>query len=138
MRPILATLTAEQRLETALLSAMKHHIARYLMANTAGRCDGSEKADKHVVLTKIYCANRAGIIDPDGAKCLETTDLKQVWRIVHDATQELTDYLDEVIDFPIDDPNPDTFSFIRPFFDEFIRLADEAWDKLEIQEPRSY
>lgn len=130
-------LTAEQRLETALLTMMDHHIARYLMANTKGRLSSGEKADKHIILSNIYVCNRAGLIDTDGAHRVQTLDGDFAWRIVHDATQELTDYLDEVIGFPLDNERPDTFSFIRPFFDEFIRLADEAWDKLEIKELRN-
>ena len=130
-------LTTEERLNTALLTMMDHHIARYLMANTKGRLSGNEKVDNHIILTNIYVCNRAGIIDTDATHRVQTTDGGFVWRIVHDATQELTDYLDEVIDFPLDDERPDTFSFVRPFFNEFIRLADEAWDKLEIREIRS-
>lgn len=130
-------LTTQQRLDTALLSMMDHYIARYLMANTKGRESGGEKADNHIILSNIYVCNRAGFISTDSVHRVETTDGKFAYEIIHDATQELTDYLDEVIGFPLDNERPDTFSFIRPFFDEFIRLADAAWDKLEIKEPRN-
>lgn len=132
----LPTQTTEQRLETALRTAMDHHIYRYLMANTHGRCSGYDKATHHVQLSYIYVANRAGFVDPERAPRLETTDLTMVYTIIHDASQALTDYMDEVIGFPIDDPRPDYDALVPKFFDEFIRLADEAWDKLEIKEPR--
>ena len=136
MRGVLPTQTIEQRLDTALRTLMEHHIHRYLMANTHGRCSGYDKATHHIQLSYIYVANRAGFVDIDRAPRLETTDLKMVYTIIHDASQELTDYMDEVIGFPIDDPRPDYDTLAPKFFDEFIRLADAAWDELEIQMPR--
>jgi len=127
-------LTTEERLTAALRSMMDFHIHRYLMVNTIGRLDGSEKADQHLRLSYIYVANRVGLVNPDGAFRVEVNNThgKMAWRIVHDATQELTDYMDEVIGFPLEEGvRPDYDELAPKFFDEFIRLADEAWDKIE-------
>lgn len=129
--------TDKQRLDTALRTLMDHDIARYLMANTAGRHSGYEKATHHVQLCYIYVANRAGFVDPESAIRLHTTDGRMVYTIIHDMSQDLTDYMDEVIGFPIDDPHPDHSVLIPKFFDEFIRLADKAWDSLEFREVKT-
>lgn len=130
----------EQRLKHALYMLMSFPIHRYLMANTTGRLDGAEKADVHLRLSYIYIASQMGIVDPDGATRVmvgaKTHDDGWVqhgtmaYTYIHDATQELTDYMDEVIGFPIDDTRPDYDTLAPKFFEEFIRLADLEWDKL--------
>jgi hypothetical protein len=130
----------EQRLKHALYMLMSFPIHRYLMANTAGRLDGYEKAETHLRLSYIYVASQMGIVDSDGATRVmagaKTHDDgwvqhgDMVYTYIHDATQELTDYMDEVIGFPIEDTRPDYDTLAPKFFEEFIRLADLEWDKL--------
>lgn len=133
-------MNTEQRLKHTLYMLMSFPIHRYLMANTAGREDGSEKASVHVRLTYIYVASRMGIVDPDDAPRVMTKDKTHddgwvqygdmVYSKIHDATQELTDYMDEVIGFPVDDSRPDYDTLAPKFFEEFIRLADLEWDHI--------
>jgi len=133
-------MNTEQRLKHALYMLMSFPIHRYLMANTAGRLDGNEKADVHLRLSNIYVASQMGIVDADGAKRVmagaKTRDDGWVqhgtmaYTYIHDATQKLTDYMDEVIGFPIDDTRPDYDALAPKFFEEFIRLADLEWKRL--------
>lgn len=45
---------------------------------------------------------------------------------VHTNTQKLTDHLDEVIGFPLDDPRPDYETLWLKFFEKFFDLSMEA------------
>lgn len=96
-------------------------IARYLMANSEGRLDGFEKAQRHIELCKFYVAVARGCSDPDEAAIEYTEDLEKV----HEATQELTGYLDERIGFPITG-RPDYDKLIPLFFEQFHELAIES------------
>ncbi len=53
-----------------------------------------------------------------------------VYTYIHDATQKLTDYMDEVIGFPLENKRPDYDTLAPKFFEEFIRLADLEWDRI--------
>jgi hypothetical protein len=133
-------MNTEKRLKHALYMLMSFPIHRYLMSNTAGRLDGSEKASVHLRLTNIYVASRMGIVDADGATRVTAGDKTHddgwvehgtmVYTYIHDATQKLTDYMDEVIGFPLEDKRPDYDTLAPKFFEEFIRLADLEWDKI--------
>lgn len=95
-------------------------IYRYLIANTAGRLDGWEKAQRHREMCQFYVAVHTGIPEPEN---VDTTS--QSYAKVHTATQALTDYLDEVIGFPLSGtPNYD--SLVDSFFVRFHQLALEA------------
>lgn len=122
--------TNEERINHLLWLLMKRAIYRYLMVNTEGRLDGSEKADRHVELSYIYVASRRGV--SIGSARLEEhgENYNLLYSHIHDATRELTDYMDEVIGFPITG-RPDYDDLAPKFFKEFIRLADEAYDKTE-------
>ena len=133
-------MSTEQRLKHALYMLMSFPIHRYLMANTAGRLDGNEKADVHLRLSNIYVASQMGIVDSDGAKRVMVGSKihengweehgTMAYTYIHDATQKLTDYMDEVIGFPIDDSRPDYDALAPKFFEEFIRLADLEWERI--------
>jgi hypothetical protein len=85
--------------EKALLRwALGSHIHRYLMHNTEGRLNSAGKAHEHYAISKILAVYFTGKEDSMNDNC----DL--IWRIIHDYTQDvLTDRLDEVIGFPIDE-----------------------------------
>jgi hypothetical protein len=100
---------------------MEHGIFRYLLSNTRGRLNGSEKAEQHLNLSAIFVAAKK-MCSIDKAKSYDEC------MIVHDATQKLTGYLDTEIGFPIDeDDDIDYDKLSRKFFDKFIALADEAY-----------
>lgn len=105
----------------ALWLLMELPIHRYLMSNTYGRLDGAEKATRHIELCEIYIATTY-FISTDKARIHYNDQLK----MVHDKTQLLTDYLDEMINFPLDDPHPDYNSLSKPFFFMFFHLAEQA------------
>ena len=96
-------------------------VARYLMSNADGRQDGAEKAHYHMELCKFYVATIRGHDDPDTVRREHEDD----FQAVHEKTQELTSYLDEVIGFPITGrPDYDT---LKPlFFERFHKLAMTA------------
>lgn len=94
-------------------------IGRYLMSVTTGRLNGAEKAERHEELCQFYVAAVRGVVDPDMVR----RNYEDDWDRVHTATQELTDYLDEVIGFPLDDEHPDYEVFIPLFFQRFHTLA---------------
>jgi len=133
-------MNTEQRLKHALYMLMSFPIHRYLMANTAGREDGNEKATAHLRLSFIYVASRMGIVDVDGASRVMAGDKTHdngwvehgtmAYTYIHDATQELTGYMDEVIGFPLEDNRPDYDTLAPKFFEEFIRLADLEWNSI--------
>lgn len=94
-------------------------IARYLMSISHGRWSGAEKAQRHMELCNFYVAAVHGIADADQAFDLR----EEEYHAVHAATQELTDRLDETIDFPVDDPHPDYDLYEQRFFEAFHRIA---------------
>jgi hypothetical protein len=95
-------------------------VARYLMANADGRQDGAEKAQRHLELCQFYVAAIHGT-DPEQAACDHTEELEAV----HEATQELTSYLDEQIGFPLTG-RPDYDRLGPMFFERFHALAMAA------------
>jgi hypothetical protein len=108
----------------SLREACRIHTAfavnRYLMACTSSRADGAEKALRHRELCAFYVGAVRGV-DPERAQREHWDDYKAV----HEATQALTDYLDEQIGFPIDGwPDYDTLA--PKFFEKFHTLAMQA------------
>jgi len=104
---------------------MEHDINRYLMSNAEGRQDGYAKAMHHIKLCEIYVAgikgcsiDKAGMIFNDGGESFLYED-------IHDKTQALTAYMDEVIGFPITG-RPDYDRLAPKFFREFVKLAKTA------------
>ena len=119
------TLDQNERINHLLWMQMEFHVVRYLISNTAGRLDGYQKAHHHMKLTEIYLASLL-MVDPDDVFRVEEPDGMELQRKVHDHTQELTAYMDDIIGFPIDGENPDYKTLKHKFFKKFIILADEA------------
>lgn len=100
--------------------AMQHAAGRYLMTNAHGRLDGAEKAMLHIEMCAFYVALVRGV-ELDSVRRLHEDD----FQLVHDHTQQLTDYLDEVIGFPLNS-RPDYDDLTPKFFAKFHELALEA------------
>lgn len=114
-----------ERVEHLLWLMMEDHIHRYLMANAEGRCDGYAKAMHHIELCKIYVASvRMCEVDNAGREHVDADDWTLLYSVIHDASQDLTSFMDEVIGFPITG-RPDYEVLAPKFFKEFVRLADE-------------
>jgi hypothetical protein len=96
-------------------------VRRYLICNTVGRLDGFEKASVHRELCTFYTALHLGVSVED----VDTTC--QEYDKIHEATQALTDYMDERIGFPLYS-RPDYDSLAPVFFHHFHELAVSAVD----------
>ncbi len=96
-------------------------ISRYLLSNTDGRLDGAEKATRHQELCEFYVASVLGLPDPDLVRRRSGLG-EDLYQAVHEKTQDLTDYLDEVIGFPLKG-KPDHDVLEPLFFDKFHELA---------------
>lgn len=99
---------------------LNHAIHRYLMSNAEGRYNGGEKAERHLEMSYFYVAAVKGV-EVERARL----DHHDLYMAVHDTTQELTDYLDEVIGFPLKG-RPDYDDLAPKFFEHFHRLAMKA------------
>ncbi len=95
-------------------------IMRYLMSNADGRWDGAEKAQRHLEMSYFYVAVVKGL-DVDAVRLNED----EAYMAVHDATQALTDNLDEAIGFPLRG-RPDYEALAPVFFEKFHALALQA------------
>jgi hypothetical protein len=113
--------TAAQMFKQACRLHLDHAIHRYLMSNTSGRMDGHEKAQRHIELCTFYVAAVRGVDDLDLVRRGHEDD----YQAVHDATQALTDHLDEVIGFPLEG-RPDYRALVPLFFEKFHTLAMQA------------
>ena len=129
-------LTDNARLKHALWMLMERDIHRYLLVNSEGRLDGSEKASRHLNLSYTYVASRTGV-SVDEARTLMRKDCismdSLVYEKIHRETRELTDFMDEKIDFPMQG-RPDYDTLAPKFFNEFLWLADRAWFKYRLWE----
>jgi len=115
--------TAEARIKVleaerdrALWLATSFDVHRYLMACTSGRLSGAEKAERHQNLSEAFCYVLTGIEGARGYK---------IQRAIHDATQEVTNHLDQ-IGLLRDDPRPDYDAIAQKFFDKFKTIAARA------------
>lgn len=108
---------AEARFRHSLWLALQHTVHRYLMSCASGRWCGAEKATRHIELCNHYVAVFMG-----GEADRAMSGHEDAWRAVHEASQALTDHLDEVIGFPLDS-QPDYDALAPKFFAEFHRLA---------------
>lgn len=112
------------RLNHTLWLLMEFDIHRYLISNAEGRESGIEKATCHMNLCNQYLASVFGC-DIENARSLHD----QEFEVIHEETQELTGYMDEVIGFPL--KGVPAYEILAPkFFKEFIRLADKAMNKM--------
>lgn len=128
--------------EKNLLRIMtRFDIARYLMSNAHGRWDGAEKAQRHINLANLFVTwwfelhdvERGGRFEVKTGKYSDSFD--SISMIIHDTTRPLTDYLDEVIGFPLES-RPDYDKLSPKFFDKFYELAtaklQEISDSIEL------
>ncbi len=116
---IIATLKAQNYHLLWLL--MEYVIHRYLLSNTHGRLNGTEKAEAHLKLSAIFIAYKY--------RCsIDRAESHEYLMTVHDATQELTGQLDKEIGFPIKDASCDIDydMFAGRFFSRFVQLAEKA------------
>lgn len=106
-----------EREKELLWKRLSFDIHRYLMANTFGREDGYEKAEKHIKISKEIAAFL--LILP-----IDDIDIEvEIWMFVHDYLADiLTNKMDEVIGFPIDKPlyGNDYNILAKKFFDVII------------------
>jgi hypothetical protein len=99
-------------------------VNRYLLANTAGRASGAEKALTHRAICDFYIAAFNGV------------EVEQVGRYygqqhkaLHLHTQSLTDNLDEKIGFPYSG-HPDHEELVPKFFEQIHALAMEYFETI--------
>ncbi len=109
-----------EALKQALWLASELAVNRYLMSCADGRWNGAEKAERHDELCRLYVAVFRGVHTD---KVRETHALD--WSLVHDATQVLTDSMDDEIGFPITGM-PDYDALAPKFFERFHTLATDA------------
>jgi hypothetical protein len=110
----------EVMLEQACRVHTNFAVNRYLMSCADGREDGAEKALRHQELCTFYVAVVYGCTQNEAR--LEHED---AYTAVHTETQRLTDYMDEVIGFPLQG-RPDYDSLAPEFFKRFHTLAMQA------------
>ena len=124
-----------QRINHMLWLLMDRHVRRYLLVNTRGREDGGEKAEHHIRMSYIYVASRMGTsIDLAPRITFKRAGLysETLYKHIHDRTQVLTNHMDEVIGFPLEEGVRPNYPELAPlFFKEFIRIADEAFEEVE-------
>jgi hypothetical protein len=112
---------------------MKNDIPRYLAVCADGYENGSAKSIIHIHLCDIFIAGYC-MCEIERAMSLYYTR----WHIVHEATQELTDYMDDEIGFP-KKGTPDYEKLSPLFFDKFFDLAKNALDSAgDVVEELSY
>jgi hypothetical protein len=104
---------------------MKREIMRYLNACADEYENGAVKAEVHFGLSSIFVAGYCMCEIERAANFYYTR-----WSLVHDKTQELTDYLDEEIGFPRKG-DPDYEELAPKFFDKFYDIAKKALDDAE-------
>lgn len=112
------------RIHTALM------IGRYLMSIAEGRWDSAEKAMRHRELCQFYVAAVHGLNDPEAVH-LSHDD---AYHALHEATQALTDNLDDEIGFPLEGL-PDYDALEPLFFERFHELAMAALLPASSSEP---
>jgi len=127
------------RVKHMLWLLMDRHVHRYLLVNTVGRENGAEKAEHHLQMSYIYVASRMGTSIDLASRISYNWSYKggtvynsMLYKHIHDSTQELTNYMDEVIGFPLEEGvRPDYNELSIKFFNEFIRIADKAFAEVE-------
>ena len=102
-----------------LFEALDFTIHRYLLANTYGREDGHEKAQRHMEISGIL----VGFI-----RCQRYDEIRHfhIMKEVHDYLAEiLTDRMDEVIGFPIFERPHDYDELVKKFFNVIMNNIDK-------------
>ncbi len=114
-------MNSKSQLERALRNLASFDIHRYLMANTHGRQDGFEKAQRHSDL----CITFVSVILDIPMEMVRREDYEEQYQNVHTATQKLTSHMDEEIGFPLKS-QPDYYELEPKFFNKFYALARKA------------
>lgn len=114
----------DRRLFSAMQLLTRLDVAQYLLSNTRKRGNGAKKAVHHEELTKTFVAVWRGC-DPDRVRLRFEDDYKAV----HDTTaRELTNRLDEVIDFDLNGYVDD--ALMDRFFVRFFEIANRVlWEQ---------
>jgi len=96
----------------------------YLKACSIGFCDGARKADAHQMLLGEYLNTRF----LEGNDWVDVKAMQVLRSEMRKATLPLTDYLDEVIGFPIDKV-PNYKKLVPLFVSKFTELLDDFFDE---------
>ena len=102
---------------------------KYLESNSKGFENGAIKAEMHRVLVELFISEKLEL-DVSAIKSIEyriDDHIYQMYPEIRKATLSLTDYLDEVIGFPLDKA-PNYKKLVPLFVDEFKRIANDWWD----------
>lgn len=102
-----------------LWQKMEFNIVKYLTACSSEHLNGAAKTENHIVLVQTYVG--AALLKPPGSVLI----IDPEFEIVHDATQELTDQMDVVIEFPLEG-QPDYATLAPRFFHKFLEFASAA------------
>jgi len=109
----------------ALRSLMRFDIVRYLLANTHGRLDGGERAERHINISKWLCR----FILCKGDENYDPSEVLDSWKVVHDFLAIiLTDNMDVAIGFPVFE-RPDDYDGLA---DKFANVIFEHMEEIEI------
>lgn len=110
-------------IKRAMWRLTAHDVTRYLIANTSGRLDGAEKAERHRRLTEHYLKVWRG---PEAD---DLDDFDPEFVTLRQVTRALTDRLDTAIGFPLADKWPDYDTLAVAFFERFHALAVAHLDR---------
>lgn len=109
------TLSKEEIL--SLKNALDFDISRYLIVNSINRIDGSERADRHMNISKTICCFIFNVKSEEKHNHL----ISLSWVDVHDYLADiLTDRMDEKIGFPVFQPLYDVDTYKERFFHVII------------------
>jgi hypothetical protein len=107
------------------------HCIRYMMCNSKGRFDGSERADIHIGISTALC----NFILCEGTPRHEDTyNVNECTMKVHDYLADiLTDRMDEVIGYPIDRSlhSAEFDEYAQKFFNVILDHISEINDLIE-------
>lgn len=108
------------------------HCIRYMMCNSKGRFDGSERADIHIGIARVLC----NFILCEGTPRNEDTyNVNECTMKVHDYLADiLTDRMDEVIGYPIDRQlyADDFDEYAKKFFNVILNHISEINDLIKV------
>ncbi len=115
------TTLTEKQLQN-LRKALDFDISRYLIVNSINRIDGSERADRHMNISKTICCFIFNVKPEDKNNYMVSGS----WLAVHDYLSDvLTDRMDEVINFPVFEPLYDIDTYKERFFDVITNNINE-------------
>jgi len=114
------TLSREQL--RALRTALDFDIGKYLRANSINELNGSEKAERHMRISKTICGFIFNVKPQDRYNYMVSGS----WLAVHDYLADvLTDRMDEVIKFPVFEPLYDIDTYKDRFFQVIVDKLPE-------------